>query len=66
MTAKRSLLLGHFRRGTTVKPRGRGVVAAQRLNRLAQLLDRSAVAPVWTFFQAVFGNLTGGDARPTL
>jgi len=35
-----------------------------RIQRLRAL--RATVPGVWTFFQAVFGNLTGEDARPTL
>ena len=42
------LVLGHFRRGTNVKPEVDAWIAAQRLNRLAQ----AAVARAWCMFSA--------------
>ena len=46
MTAERSLVFGHFRRGTNVKPEVNAWIAAQRLNRLAQAAVAEAMAPL--------------------
>jgi len=46
MTAERSLVFGHFRHKTNVKPEVDAWIAAQRLNRLAQATVAEAMAPL--------------------